>query len=145
MAAWTADVGATWSGEWLEWPRFNQFWSQVVRWTLAPPEQGDLRVLLRREGRQVLVRAEALRDDGTFLDRAPTEARIRPPSTATSGGGARLPLCHHRQPATTHKTWPCDPSRSTPSSWDSGSPTGSDGRLRTTGDRSPSPRPPGWC
>ena len=92
VAAWTADVGSTWSGEWLEWPRFNQFWSQVVRWTLAPPEQGDLRVLLRREGREVLVRAEALRDDGTFLDRAPTEARIRPPSAATSGGGARLPL-----------------------------------------------------
>jgi Mg-chelatase subunit ChlD/uncharacterized membrane protein len=92
VAAWTADVGATWGGEWLEWPRFNQFWSQVVRWTLAPPEQGDLRVLLRREGREVLVRAEALRDDGTFLDRAPTEARIRPPSAATDGGGARLPL-----------------------------------------------------
>jgi len=88
VVAWTADAGTAWSPDWLAWPRFGQFWSQIVRWTLAPPEQGDLRVLLRREGREVLVRAEALRDDGSFLDRAPTEARIRPPS----GAGARLPL-----------------------------------------------------
>ena len=89
VAAWTSDAGPAWSGEWLEWPRFAQFWSQVVRWTLAPPEQGDLRVILRQQGNEVTVRAEALREDGSFLDRAPTEARIRPPSGT---GGARLAL-----------------------------------------------------
>jgi hypothetical protein len=89
VAAWTSDAGSAWSGEWLEWPRFAQFWSQVVRWTLAPPEQGDLRVILRQQGNEVTVRAEALRDDGSFLDRAPTEARIRPPG---GSGGARLAL-----------------------------------------------------
>jgi hypothetical protein len=95
VAAWAGDASPTWSSDWLEWPRFGQFWSQVVRWTLAPPEQGDLRVQLRRgdlspggAGQQVLVRAEALREDGSFLDRAPTEARILRPN----GGGVRLPL-----------------------------------------------------
>lgn len=88
VAAWTGDAGPAWSVAWLDWPRFGQFWSQVLRWTLAPPEQGDLRVLVRRQGDEVQVRAEALREDGGFLNSAPTEARIRPPS----GGGARLPL-----------------------------------------------------
>jgi Ca-activated chloride channel family protein len=99
VVAWTADAGTGWSGAWLAWPRFGQFWSQVVRWTLAPAEQSDLRVLLRPEGQapqggvEVLVRAEALREDGSFLDRAPTEARIRAPDGGAGGRGeARLPL-----------------------------------------------------
>ena len=131
VAAWSADAGPTWSSEWLAWPRFGQFWSQVVRWTLAPPEQGDLRVLVRQQGHVDLtppaplpfegrgepaqaaaallppatlcsrrsrsldggvVRVEALREDGSFLDRAPTEARIRPPSQARGTTLARLPL-----------------------------------------------------
>jgi Ca-activated chloride channel family protein len=132
VAAWSADAGPAWSGEWLAWPRFGQFWSQVVRWTLAPPEQGDLRVLVRQQGHvdlpppaplpsegrgepasstprpppsrsgrgaggvgrptQVQVRVEALREDGSFLDRAPTEARIRPPSQARGTTVAQLAL-----------------------------------------------------
>jgi len=100
VVAWTADAGPQWSAEWLGWPRFSQFWSQVVRWTLAPPEQGDLQVLLRPQpprgpaagpaprGPAVVVRVDALREDGTFLDDAPTEAQIRAPS----GHAARLPL-----------------------------------------------------
>jgi Mg-chelatase subunit ChlD len=129
VAAWSGDAGPAWSSEWLAWPRFGQFWSQVVRWTLAPPEQGDLRVIVRQQGhteptrpgpvpdengqlaspvdpasaRQsslpalgrptvVQVRVEALREDGSFLDRAPTEARIRPPSQARGTTVAQLPL-----------------------------------------------------
>jgi hypothetical protein len=96
VAAWAADAGPAWSAAWLQWPRFGQFWSQIVRWTLAPPEQGDLRLTLQPRGyltpegpaTQVLVRAEALREDGSFLDRAPTEAVIRPPG----GAPVRLPL-----------------------------------------------------
>ncbi|HLH23618.1 MAG TPA: VWA domain-containing protein [Chloroflexota bacterium] len=99
VAAWSADAGPAWSSEWLTWPRFGQFWSQIVRWTLAPPEQGDLRVLAQQQGHsgdgrstQVQVTVEALREDGSFLDRAPTEARIRPPSQARGSTVARLPL-----------------------------------------------------
>ena len=132
VAAWSADAGPAWSSEWLAWPRFGQFWSQIVRWTLAPPEQGDLRVLVRQRGHvdltppaplpsegrgepaqpttgappsltgrgdggvgrptEVQVRVEALREDGSFLDRAPTEARIRPPSQARGTTVTRLPL-----------------------------------------------------
>jgi Ca-activated chloride channel homolog len=99
VAAWSADAGPAWSSEWLAWPRFGQFWSQVVRWTLAPPEQGDLRVQVRQQGHatpdgstQVQVRVEALREDGSFLDRAPTQARIRPPSQARGTTVAQLPL-----------------------------------------------------
>src|SRR5207302_648818 len=99
--------------------------------TLAPPEQGDLRVLVRQHGHvepptpsvngrgedaagaasstsspvpsgrgaggvgratEVQVRVEALREDGSFLDRAPTEARIRPPSQARGTTVAQLSL-----------------------------------------------------
>ncbi|HEY7060424.1 MAG TPA: VWA domain-containing protein [Chloroflexota bacterium] len=99
VAAWSADAGPAWSSEWLAWPRFGQFWSQVVRWTLAPPEQGDLRILVRPQGHvdpgrstEVQVRVEALREDGSFLDRAPTVARIRPPSQARGSTVSQLPL-----------------------------------------------------
>lgn len=100
VAAWTADAGPLWSAEWLGWPRFGQFWSQVVRWTLPPPEQGDLQVLLRTQpprplaagpaprGTEVVVRADALREDGGLLDGAPTEAQVRGPG----GQAARLAL-----------------------------------------------------
>src|SRR5262249_16703016 len=33
VAAWTGDAGPAWSAAWLDWPRFGQFWSQIVRWT----------------------------------------------------------------------------------------------------------------
>lgn len=100
VAAWTADAGTPWSAEWLGWPRFSQFWSQIVRWTLPPAAQGDLQVLLRTQpprapgagpapkGTEVQVRVEALREDGAFLDDAPTEARIQGPT----GQVVQLPL-----------------------------------------------------
>jgi hypothetical protein len=40
----------------------------------------------------VVVRVESLREDGSFLDRAPTEARIRPPSQARGSTVAQLAL-----------------------------------------------------
>ena len=36
VAAFTSDIGGTWSGKWLDWPGATSFWVQLVR-TIARP------------------------------------------------------------------------------------------------------------
>jgi hypothetical protein len=67
-AAFTSDANARWAGAWLQWPEFNKFWSQLVRWTLRSAQAGDTSVsVVRREGHgEVFV--DATDPNGTFIN-----------------------------------------------------------------------------
>src|SRR5206468_3485002 len=43
-AAFTSDAKARWGGEWLGWPGFGKFWTQLVRAMMRPAEAAGFAV-----------------------------------------------------------------------------------------------------
>ncbi|RPI48514.1 MAG: VWA domain-containing protein, partial [Chloroflexi bacterium] len=62
--AWTSDLKGQWATEWLAWPDFSRFGSQLVGWTLPVPQVEGVAagVSLREDQAQVTV--EATDEDG---------------------------------------------------------------------------------
>ncbi len=59
-AVFTSDVGKTWATDWLQWSNYDQFFSQLVRWTMRPTaEDGKYQVATQiRDGKvQTIVTA----------------------------------------------------------------------------------------
>ncbi len=59
-AVFTSDVGQRWAKEWLNWPQYDQFFTQLVRWTMRPTaEEGKYQLATQiRDGKvQVIVTA----------------------------------------------------------------------------------------
>jgi|GEM_PF-4405670 len=48
VAVFTSDAEARWSPRWIEWPGFEAFWSQVVRWAMRPRIEEELFVWVDR-------------------------------------------------------------------------------------------------
>jgi uncharacterized membrane protein/secreted protein with Ig-like and vWFA domain len=78
-AAFTSDANARWAGAWLQWPEFNKFWSQLVRWTLRSAQTGDTAVsVVRRDGHgEVFV--DAIDANGAFINFLETEVGVVAP------------------------------------------------------------------
>ncbi len=66
--AWTSDMKPKWSGAWLTWVDFRKFWSQAVRWTMSSPSDPNLQTGVVIEGSNVIVRVDAVDDEGAFRD-----------------------------------------------------------------------------
>jgi hypothetical protein len=79
VVAWTADVGNTWGGGWLQWTDAGPFFAQAVRWSLAAAGDPSLRLEARVDDDQVTLTAERLADDGAFLDGLDTRVAIVAP------------------------------------------------------------------
>jgi uncharacterized membrane protein len=78
-AAFTSDANARWAGAWLQWPEFNKFWSQLVRWTLRSAQTGDTSVsVVRRDGHgEVFV--DAVDANGAFINFLETQIGVVAP------------------------------------------------------------------
>jgi uncharacterized membrane protein len=78
-AAFTSDANARWAGAWLQWPEFNKFWSQLVRWTLRTATTGDTAVsVVRRDGHgEVFV--DAIDANGAFINFLETQIGVVAP------------------------------------------------------------------
>ena len=57
-----------WSAAWLAWGDFRKFWSQTVRWTMSSPSDPNLQTGVVIEGSNVIVRVDAVDDEGAFRD-----------------------------------------------------------------------------
>ncbi len=66
--AWTSDAGRQWTKAWPSWENYSAFWSQIVRWSLRPVDNGNLTMSLRREDGKVKVVIDALDKDNQFLN-----------------------------------------------------------------------------
>ncbi len=101
-AAFTSDVKNRWGVEWLSWPGYGKFWSQLVRETLRNPPPPELEFQLRREGEEALISLTAVNEEGRYIDELDPEFEIAYPkgeqermSLAQVGPGAyqaRVPL-----------------------------------------------------
>lgn len=67
VAAFTSDAGP-WAQEWLPWPGFEAFWSQLARIISRPSTSRFMQGEARVEGDRVRLRVEASGEDGTPLN-----------------------------------------------------------------------------
>lgn len=68
-AVFTSDVGQRWAEAWLKWPQYDQFFTQVVRWTMRPSfEEGKYQLATQVRDGKVQVVVNALGDDDRAVD-----------------------------------------------------------------------------
>lgn len=80
VAAWTSDATGRWALDWLSWPDFPRFWSQLVRWTVPENVNEGLQVQTRPVGNRIYIAADAINTDNQFLNGLELTA------TVTTGG-----------------------------------------------------------
>ena len=66
--AFTSDAGRRWAKAWPDWQSYAAFWSQVVRWSMRPADQGNLTLNVRREEGRIKVVVDALDKNNQFLN-----------------------------------------------------------------------------
>lgn len=64
--AFTSDAKARWAKDWLGWPKYRQFWSQIAQWSLRRIENADLSAEVTIENGQGQVVVEALDAQGNY-------------------------------------------------------------------------------
>jgi uncharacterized membrane protein len=89
VVAWTSDTRGPWSAAWADSSEASRVWSQAARWSMPEPQRPELKVSATVDGPWVTLRAESVRDDGTFADLQDTRATVVSP--AGEAVEARLP------------------------------------------------------
>ena len=74
--AWTSDATGRWARDWVAWPGFNRFFSQLVSWTFPGEETGGIEATFESEGVQTGLRVESVEADGSPRDFYSTSAVV---------------------------------------------------------------------
>ena len=77
--AFTSDAKSRWAAEWLTWPGYGKFWSQLVRHTMRKNEAKGVVVQVEQKGRRATVTVDAIDPAGRFLNKADTELTVIDP------------------------------------------------------------------
>ncbi|HYE30253.1 MAG TPA: VWA domain-containing protein [Methylomirabilota bacterium] len=64
--AFTSDAKARWGQNWLSWPKYRQFWSQVAQWSMRKIENADFAADITVEKGQGHISVEAIDGEGNF-------------------------------------------------------------------------------
>jgi hypothetical protein len=68
-AVLTTDAGARWASQWTEWPGYDKFYSQLVRWLMRPTgDTGKFTIATQVRDGEVQVVVNALNKDDTFMN-----------------------------------------------------------------------------
>lgn len=77
--AFTSDAKARWAADWLSWPAFGKFWSQVVRHTMRKAEAKGVVMQVDQKGRRASVALDAIDASGKFVNNAKTDLTVIDP------------------------------------------------------------------
>jgi Ca-activated chloride channel family protein len=77
--AFTSDAKAKWATEWLAWPKYRQFWSQIAQWSLRKVDTGDFTAEIDIENSSGNIHVEALDSQGNFRNFLKLQAVIMNP------------------------------------------------------------------
>lgn len=80
VVAWTSDVKNRWAQDWLTWPEFSRFWSQVVKRTIPVPVDRNLQVQITSEGSTAKVTVDSVSDDKAYQNFLRTSATVVDPT-----------------------------------------------------------------
>jgi len=82
-AAFTSDAKSRWAAEWLTWPGYGKFWTQVVRHTMRKSETRGMQLTAARNGNQTEFLVDAVNDTGQFLNLSEIEMTVINPMLRT--------------------------------------------------------------
>jgi uncharacterized membrane protein len=82
--AFTSDAKSRWAAEWLPWPEFGRFWSQVVRHAMRKSEAKGVSVEVERRADQVKLTVDAVDDFGNFRNQARTAVSLIGPGPSNA-------------------------------------------------------------
>lgn len=75
--AWTSDATGRWAKDWIAWPGFNRFFSQLVSWTFPGEETGGIEATFESSaGDTTLLHVESVEADGSPRDFYSTSAVV---------------------------------------------------------------------
>jgi uncharacterized membrane protein len=74
--AWTSDATGRWAKDWVAWPGFNRFFSQLVSWTFPGEETGGIEATFESEGARTGLHVESVEADGSPRDFYSTTAVV---------------------------------------------------------------------
>ena len=75
--AWTSDATGRWAKDWIAWPGFNRFFSQLVSWTFPGEETGGIEATFESSaGDASLLHVESVEADGSPRDFYSTSAVV---------------------------------------------------------------------
>ena len=77
--AFTSDARGKWAAEWLAWPHYRQFWSQIAQWALRRLDNTDFSTETIIEGGVGLIAVEAVDEQGEFRNFLELDARVVSP------------------------------------------------------------------
>ncbi len=82
-AAFTSDAKARWASEWLTWPGYAKFWTQVARGLMRKGGPAAFEVTQRELGDELDIRVDAVTPEGGFRNRLPITVHARRPDDST--------------------------------------------------------------
>ena len=82
-AAFTSDAKSRWAAEWLQWPGYGKFWSQLVRGLMRKSDQASFDVRAREVGEKLLLTIDAVQPDGAFRNQLPITVNALGPGGET--------------------------------------------------------------
>ena len=74
--AFTSDARAKWAADWLGWPKYRQFWSQVAQWALRRIDNSDFNAEVSVERGEGILSVEALDARGDFRNFLDLQATV---------------------------------------------------------------------
>jgi uncharacterized membrane protein len=74
--AWTSDATGRWAADWVAWPGFSRFFSQLVSWTFPGEETGGIEASFEDGNGQTGLRVESVEPDGSPRDFYSTSAVV---------------------------------------------------------------------
>ena len=78
--AWTSDAQGRWAANWVGWPGFNRFFSQLVAWTFPGEESEGIEAEFVADGDQTRLRLRSVESDGTPRNFYETVAGVTDPA-----------------------------------------------------------------
>ncbi len=66
--AFTSDAKARWASDWLEWPGYGKFWTQLVRDTMRKTTLSNFQAQITKDKGIAHLTIDALSEDGEFLN-----------------------------------------------------------------------------
>jgi uncharacterized membrane protein len=78
--AFTSDAKARWAKDWLAWPKYRQFWSQIAQWSLRRLENSDFTTEVTVDRGEGLLAVEALDAQGDYRNFLNLQAAVVSPT-----------------------------------------------------------------
>ena len=88
-AAFTSDAKSRWAAEWLTWPGYGKFWTQLVRALMRKSDQSSFQVTTSEVGNQLDLTIDAIKPDGAFRNQMPVSVNMLKPDGTTQTIAAR--------------------------------------------------------